>query len=873
MAAYVKRLRELAREDVAIAGGKGANLGELIRAVFDVPDGFVITTEAYAAALGAAGLGLPDAAEEDPAAFRARVAEVTIPDDLRAEIGAAYAELGGGPVAVRSSATAEDLPGATFAGQQDTELNVLGADRVIDAVRRCWASLWSERAVAYRRRRRIEPAEVRIAVVVQDLVPAEIGGVMFTANPVTGAREQVVVGASTGLGEAVVSGAVTPDHYVLDDHGRMVDFTLGRREVAILARPGGGVERRIGEAVGGAGAAGEAEDRPTRTTGQAGTVGGAVEQAGGVARARAGGTKEADRRAGRLLTDEMLHDLAAVGRDVMRHFGQPQDIEWAVSGDRLFVLQARPITALPPPPQRLNRFQRTESAVVLEMLPVRPYPIDMTTWIPYGPVGWMGRLTTQYGIKGAFDGLLVEDEDGVVVRFVPASPRPTLGLLRVPFRLLSKAARFDPARWRDDPRYARFLENIATLHRRDVAAMTWPELVRSLWQGLAQIDPVFELRIDYLPGTGLAAARLLAVLSLLRRRDLFAELMTGADTLTAQANRALESLADRVRADDALEIALTEGGVPRVAEFGDFAAAFEAYLTSYGHRETTSPILVSQPTWGERPDMVLDLVVSLAAGPAAGPSTDTHAMQRLLDHPLLRFARPRRAVQRFVAAARAGIGFREDSHAEFIRPVPILRRALLEIGRRLTDAGVLDQPEDVYHLRLAELERIGDLDQLGADDRERLRDTMRKRAARREELAGVPLIDPSLVFQAPSDEAALVRGTPAGGGRVTGAVRVVHGPDEFATLRPGEILVCPYTNPAWTPLFQRAAAVVVDSGGPGSHAAIVAREYGLPAIMGTVTGTHQLVDGQRVTVDGGSGLVIRADADSDAMATSASHHP
>ena len=212
-----------------------------------------------------------------------------------------------------------------------------------------------------------------------------------------------------------------------------------------------------------------------------------------------------------------------------------------------------------------------------------------------------------------------------------------------------------------------------------------------------------------------------------------------------------------------------------------------------------------------------------------------------------------------MATARIGVAFREDTHAEAGWALPIFRRALLEAGRRLGTAGVLDTPEDVYHLRLEELEAIADASHLDPSERDRLRDLMRRRAARREELAGVPLIDPNLVFPPLPDDNALVTGTPAGGGRVSGAVRVVREPSEFGTLRQGEILVCPATNPSWTPLFQRAAAVVADSGGLGSHAAIVAREYGIPAIMGTGRGTSVLSNGQQVIVDGGSGRVMAHD--------------
>src|SRR5688500_5250291 len=233
----------LGREDLALAGGKGANLGELLRGGFPVPDAVVISSAAYTGVVESAGLAATIHAglrAGDAAGIRNAFEAVTIPDRLRAEILEAYALLGGGPVAVRSSATAEDLPGAAFAGQQDTYLNVVGEAALLEAVRRCWGSLWTERAIAYRDRRDVDQAGVRIAVVVQRMVPAEHAGVVFTANPVTGARDEVVIDASSGLGEAVVAGLVTPDHYVLDARGAVRHRTPGRREVVIRGVDGGG---------------------------------------------------------------------------------------------------------------------------------------------------------------------------------------------------------------------------------------------------------------------------------------------------------------------------------------------------------------------------------------------------------------------------------------------------------------------------------------------------------------------------------------------------------------------------------------------------------------------------------------------------------
>jgi pyruvate,water dikinase len=203
------------------------------------------------------------------------------------------------------------------------------------------------------------------------------------------------------------------------------------------------------------------------------------------------------------------------------------------------------------------------------------------------------------------------------------------------------------------------------------------------------------------------------------------------------------------------------------------------------------------------------------------------------------------------------MAFREDSHFYFLMPLPILRRSLLEMGRRLRDVELLEEPEQVFHLRLEELEVINDPTTL--EDAEKLRAAVRTRSARREELAGVRLIDPTAVFPQRDAGDALITGTPASSGSATGPVRLIHGPAEFGRLAAGDVLVCPYTNPAWTTLFQRAAAVVVDSGGPGSHAAIVAREYGIPAVMGTGTGTTTLADGQLVTVNGSTGRVSAAE--------------
>ncbi|WP_029145184.1 PEP/pyruvate-binding domain-containing protein [Microbacterium luticocti] len=802
MTDIVAPLSSFGAADVAAVGGKAANLGELLRAGLPVPPGFVVTTAAYIDIARQAGIDVlvTDPATA-PASLRQAITDVEVPAAVRDAVTAAYARLGDDvPVAVRSSATAEDLPGAAFAGQQDTYLNVVGADAVVDAVRRCWASLWTDRAIAYRRERRIDPADVRIAVVVQRMVDADVAGVMFTADPASGARDRIVVDAGQGLGEAVVSGEVTPDHYELDDRGHRLSLQL---------RPDGTAP---------------------------------------------------------LLDAADLAALAEQARAIAGHFGRPQDIEWAIAQGRVWILQARPMTALPPPPQRLNRFQRLQAAILSELLPVRPYPMDVSTQVLRGPALLMAQMTHEYGIEGLFTGFLRE-EDGVAVQLVPGSPHLSLRALATPFRLIAKSRRFHPASWIDDPRQREFLARIDRLETLDLPALPWRELVAVPDRALSAQELCRDLRIDYLPGAGLAVLRLVVVLTLLRRRRLLADLLGGARTRTEDGTRALGRMAARLRAEPALRDRLTgldaQAGWQLVAHDDDFARLrtdITAFLREFGRRETTSPMLISAPTLAESPDVALGMVLALAAVDAhpSPMSRSADALARLLAHPLLRSPRRAARVARAVAAAQDAVAFREDTHFFFTASLPTLRRAILETGRRMADAGVLERAADILHLRWEEVSHIADVDRVSAAQTAMLRGFVTRRAARRAVLAGVPLIDMASVFPASGRGDALVTGTPAGAGTATGVARVVHGAADFDRLQAGEVLVCPYTNPSWTPLFQRAAAVVVDTGSSASHAAIVAREYGLPAVMGTGNGTTAIADGERVRVDGTRGRVTRA---------------
>ena len=821
-------LTDVRANDLALAGGKAANLSKLLRWGLPVPPGFVVTTAGYDTVVERNDLQQAIAAvsqPDGPAAIRADFERATIPPDLVRDILDAYRTLGGGAVAVRSSATAEDLSEAAFAGQQETSLGIEANAALLDAVRRCWASLWSDRVIAYRAHHGMATIPVKLAVIVQRMVLADAAGVLFTANPITGARDETVIEASAGLGEAIVSGLVTPDHFLLRHargRWRIVERSLGRREIAVRSRAGGGTEQVA--------VAGEAVTTPT-------------------------------------LPEHVLLQLARMGDSIARHFGQPQDIEWAWADGNLFILQSRPITALPDAPPRRPRFEPPRFAA--DYLQVRPYPLDVTTWM--SAVGKaLPRMLPLGGLIPSLESMLVET-DGVVERYadwpgVRFSPR----LLLAPVRIAALARTHDPATWRDDPALIAYVARVRELESWDLHALSWEELLATARGALAMPAVLMEVRRRYFPRGALALGALRLLLAPLGLAHRFADLLSGVDNTTLQANRALEDLASEIRANPELKEAFvrTDAGEPREVLRGTSAGReilgrFDGFLETYGHRETGSPLLVSQPTWKDTPETVLAILQSLARAesPLRPQSASWQgARDDVAAHPALRLPTIRETFLSLLTEARRLSALREDTHYAMTMPMPILRRSLVELGRRLAEKGVLDAPEDVFHLRFDELERVGNhwppSHVLAAE----LKAAAQRRAERREALAGTPLMDvPSAAHIRPGGDA-LAIGTPGSPGVTEGPVRVVLDSSAFGSLRAGEVLVAPYTNPSWTPLFGRAAAVVADTGAAMSHAAIVAREYGVPAVMGTGDATRRLRDGQWVRVDGSRGLVFAAPA-------------
>jgi phosphohistidine swiveling domain-containing protein len=759
-AAYVLPLNHLTRSDISRAGAKAANLGELAHAGFPVPDGFVLTTAAFERFLSANTLDLNSSPES--------VIAAPLPPEVSEALDSAVVVLDGARLAVRSSGVAEDLPGASFAGQYETVLDVRGAEAVACAARQCWASAFSERLSAYRSSNgQIAPGG--LAVLVQRLIQADAAGVAFTANPLTGERAETVVSAVRGPGERLVSGQASPDEWLV------------RADAAVCQR--------------------------------------APEAAIDADQARA---------------------VAELARRAEAHFGGPQDVEWAIAGGQLFLLQARPMTALP---------ERLEWKSPLPGVWLRNFRLGEWQGDPVTPLfeTWLlTRLEERLNAcaqanAGLPFSIPVNDQLHVVVNGwyfqgwnLPATPAQMLWLMlrHVLPKLITQPRRVSIMM----PPTAHFGVELFVREWREDLLPRYRKLVES---GEARVDR-------------LAPAELVQLISEVADQagDYFF-------SITAVSGFA-------TKAEFPLAVFYKEHLYPRIGGTHQrlLRGLYTPSFDTYGHAVQSLDWV--QPTLGERnlpradPQEAAARRVWLEAD-----RRDVEAEARAVlagDAKLLaRFERLLSTAQRFAP-------LREEQCYYFTLGWPLMRRALRRLGGLLCEQGVLAGAEDVFFVTRAEL-----LAALNTGQRQILAPTvaLRRLAWQRQRRLVPPLMLgelPALMKNSlaefenamrspgePSGDG--LRGVPASPGRVTGPVRMILGPEDFDRLQSGEVLVAPVTTPAWTPLFARAAAVVTDTGGVGSHSSVVAREYGIPAVIGTGDATARLRDGQMVTVDGNIGLV------------------
>jgi pyruvate,water dikinase len=879
-----------------LGGGKGANLSRLVAAGFLVPSGFIITTRAYQWYVEANRLGdwivetVRSARSDDVAALdrasaeiRARFEAATMPPELADAIRGGYGKMSSPQVAVRSSATTEDLPEASFAGQQDTFLNVATDSEVVKAVVRCWSSLWTARAIGYRTHNAIEHQGAAVAVVVQEMVQSEVAGVLFTANPLTGKRTETVIDATFGLGEALVSGQVEPDHYVVDSlRNRILSKTLGAKAAAIRSKPEGGTETIVLNA--------------------------AAQQA---------------------LPDKAILELAALGRRAEMLFGVRQDIEWAWAGEKLYLLQSRPITSLfpvpagmpPEPVQVLLSFGAFQGMLD----PMTPLGRDVLLSAPAN-VSKLIAPSSSFDARRLFavaaerlfinvTGVLRHTRARKLIRKALMVIEPGTGQvlesLETDLALASERSRtrlksVTPA----IPLLLRIIGHLAynvlwpdagrrRIQRRLEAAVTSFQAKSSaattLGQRIALCDAVFTSVRRFAPvlvpglAVGLGSLRLLHYLGsdVPGGEDLILETTRGlSHNVTTEMDLSLWQTAVVIRNDPAaaahfrgsdvatLAAEALAGQLPTAAQ-----TALGAFLKRYGMRGIAE-IDLGRPRWRDDPTPLLQVLQSYLriADPGHAPDVVFERGAKAAETTIAALVKGMRRTRygwlksRLLTAAarrmRALAGLRESPKFTAIRLLGVLREGLLESSRELLASGVLARPDDIFYLYLAELRALADGEPRDWRMLVAERRSIYRREMGRRQMPRVLLSDGRAFFEGFVGSSAVAGAALAGSavspGIVEGMVHVVADP-HGVQLAPGEILVCRGTDPAWTPLFLAAGGLVMEVGGLMTHGSVVAREYGIPAVVGVHQATTRLQTGQRVRVDGSRGTITILGADRESQ--------
>ncbi len=871
MNSYILPLSDT-QADLENVGGKGMSLAKLANAGLPVPDGFHVTTEAYRQfvsannlqsgindALKAVDTTQPSSLEVASEKISALFARAEIHADLAKDILDTYASLPGEnpAVAVRSSATAEDLPEASFAGQQETYLNITGANQVLETTKKCWASLWTARAIGYRARQNIGGEGVALAVVVQLLINAETAGIMFTANPINGKRDEVIINAAWGLGEAVVGGEVTPDTLTVSKQdGSLIERETAEKLVMTVRTETGTEEQPVPSHL---------QKKPA-------------------------------------LSNEQAAELTRYGIEIEELYGIPMDIEWTLADGKFAIVQARPVTALPEAP--------------IEWVPHHPKGVYMRASVADLMPDPLSPLFISMGIPAQVEqmqpmGKRLLDSEPVLANdyftsvnnyaYMNAAFRPgawwwaLTGLLPAYPRLLRRLVPL----WRDElsPEYQAFVAGKKALVPSEMST-------NELWHETQEhVDAVAYYVCGLMFATMGASAGSEGLLT--RVYDKFSKgdgdpeastLLMGWDNVPVRSEKSLYDLATWAREDVELtkylletptaELANRISPLPRgegsgVRAWSEFASRFQGHLNKFGH--IIFQLDFAEPLPLDHPEMLLENIKMYLRGEGVNPherqqsseqrriQTTETMLKRLKGFKLWAF---RKALNWGQSMAEV----REDALAEIGLAYPKMRELLRELGKRCVEAGAIQQPDEIFWLEKDEInDYVNKLEHDQALDNLSELVASRKKFNERAKQSTPPPMMPMKkrvagiktdTFIPHSDETQtgnILKGEPTSTGAVTATARILHGPEDFDQMRTGDVLVAGTTTPAWTPLFAMASAVVTDIGGPLSHGSIVAREYGIPAVMGTGVATKRIQSGQVITVDGTKGEVILDTSEEDQL--------
>jgi phosphohistidine swiveling domain-containing protein len=877
----IRSLQDINQENLSIAGGKGINLGALTHAGFPVPPGFVLLTNAYQHFLSVNNLveeverlaqqATPQdlaACERASQSIRALFAQYPIPEEIAQAISQVYQQLC--TVAIRSSATSEDLPTASFAGLHESYLNVKTLEDALIAVRQCWSSLWTPRALSYRARLNIASQTVSMAVIIQQMVQADASGVLFTVNPVSGMHEEVVINATLGVGEALVAGQITPDTIIVEKtSGRIIKQEIGKPLVVTI--PTGS----------------SMNDREVETVGQRQFV----------------------------LTDEQVTQLVRLGERVEQYFGAPQDIEWVITGEQIFIVQARPITTLTTvssvlqsqgglispgddtwdreldtPPQPYDVWTRTNVGENL------PYPITPLTETNFPVLFSLNNDPSEPQLTRRLYGRLYFNEGAVFRNFTEEMGLPASWLHKMwgsrsrgtyvykntfrPLRLLRKllslvATRFKAKKKvrtpRDTPEqfFAQIDQWVSTFMRFDLTRLDDDQLWKEglpIWSKRGAYAWANNLRFSI--NAAISYGLLERIVRWWTRIDMAQDLVTGLPGVySAEVGPALWRIARMAQENGLQDILLTHDPITALnllrSEKTSLVEPLEEFLARHGHR-CPNELEMRNPRWAEAPEQVIELIVSyLQAGEHIDPiATEARQRQRRTAAVAAietKLDPMRRAIFHFLLKrAQISVTVRDNSRyfmAKFIFPV---RKIYAEIGRRWAARDWLKQADDIFFLTLAEIEDIVENQLIMASSIELQARVEQRRLAyefwftvvapEAVGVDGLPIIEEE-------KHLTQLKGTPASSGTIRGRARIVQTIQEAMSLKPDNILVTTSTDPGWTPIFPLVGGIVLEIGGQLSHGAIIAREYGIPAVVNVPGAMHLIQDEQEIEIDGSNGVI------------------
>ncbi|ERT64136.1 PEP/pyruvate-binding domain-containing protein [Peptoniphilus sp. BV3AC2] len=815
---------EIKKEDVLVAGGKGANLGEMTSAKINVPSGFVITADAYRDFLKVNAIdilienGIKKSVDDERKLlneaehFRGKIKSGKFPERLENAIREKYFNLGNNTrVAVRSSATAEDLPDASFAGQQETYLNVQGIESVLNAVRNCYASLWGNRAVSYRFHQGYDQTSVSIAVVIQEMIESEKSGVLFTVNPVNKKENEMQINASFGLGESVVSGRVTADSYIIDKSGNIIEVNIGSKETQIIYGNKETVEVSV----------------------------------------------NSDKRKTRALNDREILELMKCGLEIEKHYGMPMDIEWAIKNDIVYILQARAITTLKNSGndltgndliekyikgKKIKKDTREVMSFFLEKMPFAHRVLDFDYLMAINDQ--KVNIFSEGGIILPRNPII--DDDGIQT-FSDDGKRIGKNIFKF-FNILKNMKNFEFCYKKCKDFMSIYEAEIEEIKHLNFENMTLTECGNFLEESYAILQKLAYDRFKYaLFPSVLNSKKFTKIIKKVNSNYSSFDFYWDLDNKTSVITNDVYTMACEIRKNEDLKRAIISGDNFKelYKKYNDFKNITDEFMKDNGFKSDYNCYCLSAKTFLEDPDRLINILRPIL-NENSNESKDIKDFSKLMESIEGIYGKKYQDIEKQIKYFRYFHVVREESQYLWETLFYYVRKCVKRINFILLgDENIEIGVANLFHKEL-----------LKAINRGNLNESDKEKINRRNEKfpLAVKVWEASklLIFKTDGD---VLKGVSGSTGIAVGKVCLINSPKEFYKMKKGDILVCHLTDPEWTPLFKLASAVVADTGSALSHAAIVAREYNIPAVLGVGFATTKFKDGDTIQVDGNTGEV------------------